>query len=146
MDNIKYNSYKFEDIKIGMEESFKVSITEDYLNDFCKMTGDVNPLHNDLEYAKSQGFKEKVVYGMLTASFLSTLAGVYIPGKYCIIHSVEITFKKPVFISDSPLTITGQVTNINNVFKQITINFSILNNKNIKVCRGIMKVGVLKNE
>ena len=101
------NKYKFEDIKIGMEEKFQVSITEDMVNSFCKITGDINPLHNDLEYAKSKGYQEKVVYGMLTSSFLSTLAGVYLPGKYSLIHSVEILFKKPVLISDNLLTIKG---------------------------------------
>ena len=137
------NEYKFEDIKIGMEEKFQVSITEDMVNSFCKITGDVNPLHNDLEYAKSKGYQEKVVYGMLTSSFLSTLAGVYLPGKYSLIHSVEILFKKPVFISDSPLTIRGKIIEINEIFKQFTIGFTILNNKGIKVSRGTMKVGIL---
>lgn len=137
------NEYKFEDIKIGMKEKFQVSITEDMVNSFCKITGDVNPLHNDLEYAKSKGYQEKVVYGMLTSSFLSTLAGVYLPGKYSLIHSVEILFKKPVLISDSPLTIKGKVIEINESFRQFTIRFEILNNKQEKVVRGKMKVGVI---
>lgn len=137
------NEYKFKDIKIGMEENFQVSITEDMLDSFCKMTGDINPLHNDLEYAKSKGYKEKIVYGMLTSSFLSTLAGVYLPGKYSLIHSVEILFKKPVFISSNPLTIKGKVIEINKAFKQFTIKFEILNNKQERVVRGKMKVGVI---
>ena len=137
------NEYKFKDIKIGMKEKFQVSITEDMVDSFCKITGDINPLHNDLEYAKSKGYKEKIVYGMLTASFLSTLAGVYIPGKYSLIHSVEILFKKPVLISSNPLTIKGKVIEINEEFKQFTIKFEILNNKQEKVVRGKMKVGVI---
>ncbi len=139
------NKYKFDDIKLGMKESFQVDITEEMLKKFCEITGDINPLHNDLEYAKSKGYKEKVVYGMLTASFLSTLAGVYLPGKYSLIHSVETIFKKPVFVSDSPLTIEGTISDINTDFKQITITFTILNSKSIKVCRGTMKVGVLED-
>ncbi len=135
--------YKFEDIKIGMEEKFVAFITEEMVEAFCKITGDINPLHNDLEYAKSKGYQEKVVYGMLTSSFLSTLAGVYLPGKYSLIHSVEILFKKPVLISDSPLTIKGRVIEINEIFKQFTIRFEILNNKKEKVVRGKMKVGVI---
>ena len=115
------------------------------LKTFCEITGDINPLHNDLEYAKSKGYNEKVVYGMLTSSFLSTLAGVYLPGKYSIIHSVEILFKKPVFVSDSPLTIKGKVIEINEMFKQFTIGFEIFNNKDEKVSRGKMKVGVLND-
>ncbi len=137
------NEYKFEDIYIGLEETFQVNITEEMLKTFCKMTGDINPLHNDLDYAKSRGYNEKVVYGMLTSSFLSTLAGVYLPGKYSIIHSVEILFKKPVFISENPLTVKGKVIEINEIFRQFTIEFEILNKEESKVIRGKMKVGVL---
>ncbi len=131
------NEYKFKDIKIGMEESFEACITEEKMKAFREITGDINPRHN-----RENNEKENVVFGMLTTSFLSTLAGVYLPGKYSLIHSVEILFKKPVYIKDNPLTITGKVIDINDQFKQITIQFDIRNCKNEKVSRGIMKVGV----
>ncbi len=137
------NEYKFEDIKIGLTEKFNIDITEEMVNAFCKITGDINPLHNDLEFANKKGYEEKVVYGMLTSSFLSTLAGVYLPGKYSLIHEVNIIFKKPVFISDSPLEIQGTVIDINEAFKQFTIRYEIRNKNQVKVCRGTMKVGVL---
>ena len=137
------NEFKFTDIKVGMEEQFQVTLTEDMLEKFKDITGDINPLHNDLEYAKSKGYDENVVYGMLTSSFLSTLAGVYLPGKYSLIHEVDILFKKTVFISDSPLTIKGTVIEINEMFKQFKIKVEILNKNNEKVLRGTMKVGVL---
>ena len=137
------NDYKYEDIKVGMIEQFNVDITEKMVDDFCKITGDINPLHIDLDYAKSKGFKEKVVYGMLTSSFLSTLAGVYLPGKYSLIHEVDILYKKPVFISDSPLTIRGEVVEKNDLFKQFTLKFDIINKESKKVVRGTMKVGII---
>lgn len=139
------NEYKYSDINIGMEEGFEFNITEDMLSKFKDITGDINPLHNDLEFARENHFDEKVVYGMLTSSFFSTLAGVYLPGKYSLIHNVEIIFKKPVFVSDSPFNIRGKVIEKNDIFKQITIQVTINNNKNQKVCRGIMKVGFLEN-
>lgn len=75
------NEYTYEQIEIGTKESFEVSVTEEMLESFKKITGDINPLHNDAEYARSMKYEDRVVYGMLTASFLSTLAGVYLPGK-----------------------------------------------------------------
>ena len=110
---------------------------------FLNITGDINSLHNDKKFALSKGYEDRVVYGMLTSSFLSTLAGVYLPGKYSLIHSVEILFKKPVYLKDSPLTIKGKVIDKNEMFKEFTIKYEILNNKNEKVTRGTMKVGVL---
>ena len=67
------NEYKLEDIKIGMIEKFKVKITEKMQNDFREITGDVNPMHLDDEFANKNGFNKKLVFGMLTASFFSTL-------------------------------------------------------------------------
>ncbi len=137
------NDYKFSDIKIGLGGGLSVNITQEMVDTFCKITGDINPLHTDLEFAKSKGFQEKVVYGMLTSSFLSTLAGVYLPGKNSLIHEVNILFKKPVFLSDSPISIEGKVIEINEIFKQFTIKFEIKNKNGDKVSRGTMKVGVL---
>ena len=37
------------------------------------------PHHVDADYARGRGFPGRVVYGMLGASFFSTLAGVYLP-------------------------------------------------------------------
>lgn len=140
------NEYRFSDIKIGMEESFEVELTEEKCEHFLKLTGDINPLHNDVNFAKDMGYPNKVLWGGLTSSFLSTLAGVYLPGKYSLILSEEILFKKPVFLADSPLTIQGKVIDINVDFHQFTIAFSIYNNKKEKVVRGTMKVGVLDDE
>ena len=91
------NHYTFEEIKTGMEEQFSVTITEQMMQQFREMTGDVNPLHCDETFAKEKGFDGKVAYGMLTASFLSTMAGVYLPGENSLIQSVEVKFVKPVF-------------------------------------------------
>nr|MCR4851331.1 MaoC family dehydratase N-terminal domain-containing protein [Lachnospiraceae bacterium] len=102
------NSYSFDELDIGHEESFSVTVTEEMMADFLKITGDVNPLHNDEDFAKKKGFDSRVVYGMLTASFFSTLAGVYIPGEKCLIEEVNYKFTKPVYIGDE-LTVSGKI-------------------------------------
>ena len=71
---------------------------------------------------------------MLTASFLSTLAGVYLP--------VETKFTKPVYIGDL-LNISGEVTEINDTVNQIVLKVEIRNQNEEKVLRGKMKVGFL---
>ena len=39
------NHYTFEDLYVGMKESFTVEITEDMQRSFTNMSGDVNPMH-----------------------------------------------------------------------------------------------------
>ena len=129
MDNI--NEYTFDDIQIGMTEEFEVTITTKMMDSFKMMTGDINPLHCNREYAISKGYSDRVVYGMLTSSFYSTLVGVYLPGKHCLLHSVESKLVKPVYIGDT-LNITGTVKEKHDVFKRITIK-SIIRNQNSEI-------------
>ncbi len=138
------NKYRFEDIYVGLKEEFQVTVTTDMLAQFCRMTGDVNPLHTDEDFAKEKGYASNVAYGMLTASFLSTLAGVYLPGERSLIHSVESKFTKPVYVGDT-LTVSGQVTECNEMFSVFTMKTTIVNQNGEKVLRGKMQVGVLQD-
>ena len=135
------NHYQYDEIRIGMEEQFQVKITEKMLDSFCIITGDKNPLHCDEEYAKAKGKKGRVSYGMLTASFLSTLAGMYLPGEKSLLQSVEVKFLKPVYIGDI-LKISGIVVEKHDVFQRIEVKVTVTRNDGEKVLKGRMKVGI----
>lgn len=133
---------RFEDVIIGFKESFSITITSEMMEYFKLITGDINPLHCDYDYAKSSGYKDCVVYGMLCSSFYSTLAGMYLPGKYCLLRSVDTSFKNPVFVNDR-LVITGEVIEKDERFKQLTIKGKTVNQDGITVNRGIIKAGFI---
>ena len=143
------NEYRFEDI-VSAEENkdnctkaeFTVTVTEEMMKKFLDITGDVNPLHNDAGFAKSKGFPGRVVYGMLTSSFYSTLAGVYLPGKYCILHSVETSFRFPVFIGDT-LTVSGFVKTKHDTTKTMEISAQVVNQDGEKVGKGKILAGCI---
>lgn len=137
------NHYTLEQLQPGMVEEFTVTVTEEMMAQFCAITGDVSPIHMDADYAAGRGYPGRVVYGMLGASFFSTLAGVYLPGEHCLLHSVESKFAKPVFIGDT-LTVRGEVTEVNPVFGEITIRASLTNQDGKKVTRGLIKAGVAR--
>lgn len=135
------NTYKFDEINIGHKESFTVTVTEEERDKFREITGDINPLHNDQEYAKSMGHDRCVAFGMLSASYLSTLAGVYLPGKNSLIQKTEVNFRKPVYVGDT-LTITGEVVDRNETFKMIEVKIDIKNQDGVKVVKGKMEIAV----
>lgn len=152
------NSYTYDDIALGHTESFSVTITEDMMAYFRAISGDDNPLHTDAGFATAAGFDDKVVYGMLTSSFMSTLAGVYLPGKHSLIQKIEAEFPKPTFVGDT-LMVTGEVVDKNDMFKFIDLKVTIKTDQNsprgggenranfsnnAKILRGKMRVGVLK--
>lgn len=132
------NEYCYNEIEIGQLESFNVIINQDMMDSFKRITGDTNPLHNDVDFAKKD-YEDKVVYGFLESSFYSTLAGVYLPGKWSLIYDVEIGMTAPVYIGDK-LSILGKVIDKNDAFKMITIKLRIQNQYKKKVSKGKMRV------
>ena len=139
------NEYTFDSISIGTHESFKVKITDDMQKSFMNISGDVNPMHLNQRYAESNGFDDKLVYGMLTASFYSTLVGVYLPGKYCLLHECDSSFTKPVYIGDE-LTVYGEVVDLHEGFKRVTIKAHITNQDGKKVSKAKIIVGIIGDE
>lgn len=135
------NYYTFEDLEVGMKESFTVTVTAEMMEAFRNLSGDVNPLHCDESYAVSAGFPGRVVYGMLTASFYSTMAGVYLPGESAILQGVDSKFRSPVYIGDT-LTVTGKVAEKNDTFRMITVKAEITNQDGKKVSKATIQVGV----
>ena len=136
--------YSYEQLSVGQKEEFQVEITEKMMHDFREITGDMNPLHNDDEFARKHRYPQQVVFGMLTASFLSTLAGVYLPGERSLIQSVETKFVNPVYVGDR-LLISGTVAELNDSVRQIVLKVVITKEQGgQKVLRGIMKLGVLQ--
>lgn len=136
------NEYRISEISVGMSESFSTTVTENMMQGFLDITGDENPLHINNDFARERGFEGRVVYGMLTASLISTLGGCYIPGKYCLIQGVEIKFSKPVFIGDT-LNVAGEVIKVDYDLKYLEIKVIIRNQSNEKVLRGVLKAGVM---
>lgn len=140
---VKMNHYTLAEMTPGLSESFTVTVTEEMMARFEAITGDVSPIHMDAEYAQKRGYPGRVVYGMLGASFFSTLAGVYLPGEHCLLHGVECKFAKPVFIGDT-LTITGTVVNVSEAVAEAEIKAVITNQDGKRVTRGIIKAGLAK--
>lgn len=141
------NEYLLEEIEIGMKISFKKVITKEMEDAFRSISGDENPLHKDDEFAQeiSEGkFQKHVSFGMLTASLYSAVAGMYLPGKYSLIHSFEeIAFMSPVFVGDE-LTVEAEVIDKDEALKLIRIKSVIKNQRNKSVSKAKIKVLVMK--
>ena len=133
------NDYRYKDIEVGHEESFSVTVNQNMMDKFREITGDINPLHNNLDFALEGGYKDKVVYGFLVNSFYSTLAGVYLPGKWSLIYDVQIGMTAPVFIGDT-LNVSGKVLEKDDAYKMLTLKVQISNQDGKKVSKGKMRV------
>lgn len=88
--------YFFEDLVIGMSAEFRRVISDEAMRLFADLTGDTNPLHFDDDFAEQSLFKGRVVHGMCTAAFISTVIGTQLPGPGCIYLSQSLRFTAPV--------------------------------------------------
>ncbi|WWR15358.1 MaoC family dehydratase [Lachnospiraceae bacterium JLR.KK008] len=139
------NHYSYEELSVGMTESFETVVEPEMMEAFRRITGDDNPLHCDETFARAMGYPGQVTYGMLTASFLSTLAGVYLPGENSLILETDVKFARAVFPGDR-LTVKGTVKEKNDTFSFVVLKVEIINQDGDKVVRGTMKVGVLNGK
>jgi 3-hydroxybutyryl-CoA dehydratase len=104
MDDL--HGYYFEDLKEGMTAVFGKTITEGDIGIFAGVSGDVNPVHINEEFAQTTPFKGRIAHGMLSAAFISTVFGTRLPGPGSIYVAQSLKFKAPVRIGD---TVTAHV-------------------------------------
>lgn len=106
------HGYYLEDLSPGMEASVSKTVTNDDITAFAELSGDINPVHLNEEFAAGTIFKKRIAHGFLTGSLFSTVLGTKLPGPGCIYISQTMKFKGPVFIGDE-LVATCTVTNVN---------------------------------
>ena len=118
----------FDQIEIGLTKEFNVTITQSLVDNFAKISGDFSPIHMNDEFAKSTKFGKRIVHGMLLASFLSRMVGMYLPGKYALYSSQTLEFHNPCFVGDK-ITVSSIVNDKSESTKIIKVESKITNEK-----------------
>ena len=131
----------FETIEMGQTDEFIHKVTEEDVQVFCHLTGDDNPLHMDDNYAKGTNFQKRVVHGMLTASFISTMIGTRLPGKGSLWYEQHIRFLSPVRIGDE-IRIWAKVLHKSISQRTIVLQTTVYNQLDQIVIDGEAKVKV----
>lgn len=94
------------ELQVGMAAELAKTYDEWDIDVFAALTGDLNPAHVDEAFAVKTIFHGKIAHGMLTASLISAVLGMKLPGPGTIYLSQELRFLHPVRIGD---TITARV-------------------------------------
>jgi 3-hydroxybutyryl-CoA dehydratase len=95
----------YEDLVVGQSASHEHTVTERDIQLFGEATGDMNPVHFDEEYARKTIFRGRVAHGVLSIGFMSAVLGNQLPGAGSIFVSATTSFKAPVRIGDTVLTV-----------------------------------------
>ncbi len=88
-------------LQVGQSADFSKMVTEADVVRFAEITGDRNPVHLDAAYAERSPFGGRIAHGMLTASFISTVLAMRLPGPGTIYLSQSLRFLRPVRLGET---------------------------------------------
>ncbi len=91
----------FGEIKVGDEASATRTLSEEDIQLFALVSGDVNPAHLDPAYAATDAFHRVIAHGMWGGGLISAVLGTQLPGPGTIYLSQSLRFLKPVDIGDA---------------------------------------------
>jgi 3-hydroxybutyryl-CoA dehydratase len=95
-----FKTHYFEDLTVGQRETLMKTVMDDDVIAFADLSGDRNPVHLSDHFARKTRFGERIVHGLYTASLISTVIGMYLPGPGAVYLSQTLNFRGPVKIGD----------------------------------------------
>jgi 3-oxoacyl-[acyl-carrier protein] reductase len=135
----------FERIAVGDRVEMSRTIVAEDVAKFCELTGDCNPLHMDDAFASQTVFQRRVVHGMLTASYVSTLVGTSLPGPGALWTQQSFRWIAPVFVGDS-IRISLLVKYKSAATRAVTLEVQAMNQFDQAVLNGEGTVVLLQNQ
>lgn len=107
--------------KVGATAELRYVFTQDAVNQFASISGDNNPLHLSLEFARKSFFEKPIVHGILVSSLFSCVFGRSVAGSIYI--SQTVNFRKPVYVG-MPITASIKVLSSENKNKGVLLTCS----------------------
>lgn len=138
-----YSLLVFEEIEVGNHYLLEHTITEADVNSFAKLTGDFNPVHLDHDFALRTPFGKPIVHGLLTASFISTMIGMLIPGPGALWLSQTIEFLNPAFVGDK-ITVKAVLKRKSPATRILILDIVIENQNGTQLVQGESTVRMLR--
>lgn len=114
----------WEDIRPGLTEKMRFTITARDMEDYARLSGDHNPLHNDAGFARGKGFAGPVVYGGLLVGQISRLLGMALPGLHATWTGLSVQFKSPLYV-DQPAELAAEVIRVYDSTRMIHLSVRI---------------------
>jgi len=94
---------QISEYQICMSAEISRSFNSNEVKVFSELSGDVNPVHLDEQYAKTTIFGARIIHGALATSIFSTIFANILPGPGCIYLKSENKFLKPIYLDENVL-------------------------------------------
>ncbi len=132
-------SLSLDDLTPGRSARFSKTLTESDVVLFAGITGDLNPVHVDEVAARASRFGGRVAHGMLTASLISTVLGMKLPGPGAVYLGQTLRFTAPVRIGDT-VTATATVASVDRERRRVRLETICTNQAGEVVVKGEAEV------
>ena len=84
-------------VEVGFKFEKEIKLTEEEISTFAKLSGDMNPLHHDVDRAKASRFGGIIASGpQSSALFMGTIATNLAPGYIGLGMEIQGQFKAPI--------------------------------------------------
>ena len=127
--------FTIEQLSVGQSASFTKTITETDVYMYAGISGDLNPAHLNEEYAKNTVFKGRIAHGMLSASLISAVLGMQLPGPGSIYMKQDLKFLAPVRFNDT-ITATCTVKEVTIEKNRVALDCKVTNQNGVVVISG----------
>jgi len=123
------------ELRVGDRAYFAKTLTASDMVLFAGITGDLNPLPINEEFAKRTRFGGRIAHGMLTAGFISTILGMQLPGFGTAIHRMNVRFTAPVPLGDT-IEVCVELTAIRPEDNRVEFKATVINQHGATVLEG----------
>ena len=86
--------------RVGDSKELKMLISAEKVENFSRITGDLNPIHLDRIFASRTIYGEKIAHGNLVIGFMTGMIATQIPGPGSILLSQDIRFLNAIKIGE----------------------------------------------
>jgi len=135
----------FGGIAEGDEARWSTKVEAADVDAFAELSGDDNPLHLDDVFARSHGFRGRVVHGMLLAAWLSRVLGTVLPGPGVLWISQSIRFAQAVYVGDQ-LEVVVRVKHKAAALRSLVLDTSVVSADGTTVLSGEARVMMLPTD
>lgn len=123
----------------------RYKVTEEVYKAFQIVSGDMNPLHTNADFARSKGMQDKVMYGNILNAFVSHFVGMQLPSPDVIILAQDINYHQPVYLNDE-IVLDAKVDECSEAVKMVSyklVLYKELNDSKQKVAKGHVQIKLI---
>jgi phosphate acetyltransferase len=93
-------NHPYDEIRLGQSAELQRTLTRDDIVLFGKVSGDLNPTHVDVNYARESAIGTVTGHSLWSSGLISSLLGNLLPGPGTVYRKQDMQFHRPVALGD----------------------------------------------